>query len=69
MFSIENLEKTENKILMNADNQEATFLVSPAHCFLKPIFIYTVEMKYTNPYPAFPLLKQAFFLYQLLYFI
>lgn len=51
---------------MNADNQEATFLVSPAHCFLKPIFIYTVEMKYTNPYPAFPLLKQAFFLYQLL---
>lgn len=51
---------------MNADNQEATFLVSTARCFLKPIFIYIVEMKYTNLYPAFSLLKQAFFLYQLL---
>lgn len=52
---------------MNADNQEATFFVSPTRCFLKPIFIYTVEMKYTNLYPAlFSLLKQAFFLYQLL---
>lgn len=44
-----NLEKnkeTENKILINAYNQEATLCIFPANCFLKPIFIYIVEMIY-----------------------